>query len=73
MSYEVYDNGRLAHHKYHRDVSIEWDHPPCATFEEAKSYARNWLGEFSSLCPDKPNQPIDYSGYGDIIEIREIK
>lgn len=72
MSYEVYDNGKLAGYPYH-DVDPTWKHPTYKTFEEAQTYAQNWLGEYSSLCPTEPNQVIDYSGEGDTIEIREIK
>jgi len=71
MSYEVYDNGKLAGYPY-RDVDPTWTHPICSTFEEAQVYTKNWLGEYSSLCPTEPNRIVYYSGEGDFIEIREI-
>lgn len=64
-TFEVYDCGRKA------EMS-EWVHPVCTDFESAVVYAKKWLGEYESLCPDKPNQVIDYCGYGSSIEIREI-
>lgn len=72
MSYEVYDNGKLAGYPYH-NVDPGWVQPVFSTFAQAQDYAINWLGEYSSLCPTEPNQIIDYSGMGDKIEIREIK
>lgn len=72
MSYEVYDNGRLAGYPYH-DVDSGWKHPNCSTFEQAREYAKLWLGEYAPLAPTYPDEKIDYSGCGDVIEIRKIK
>lgn len=72
MFYEVYDNGKPADH-LHQDVCDSWEHPDCETFEEAQRYCKEWLGNYSSLCPTEPNKVIDYSGAGDTIEIRKIK
>lgn len=71
MSYEVYDNGRLAGHPYH-NVSSVWTHPICKTFEQAQEWAKKWLGQYASLVPMYPDEKMDYSGCGDTIEIRSI-
>lgn len=67
--YRVYDNGKLATYQSHR-VDPGFRHPICETFEQAQEYARKWLGKYSTLVPTKTNESVDYSGYGDIIEIR---
>ncbi len=64
--FEVFDCGRKAE-------TYGWEHPICTDFESAVVYAKKWLGEYESLCPDKPDQIEDYCGYGSTIEIREIK
>lgn len=75
MSYRVYDNGKPADSTHHNLTrGIGWD---CADFEtltEAQNYADNWLGNYATpLTFDlQPGKPIDYSGYGDYIEIREV-
>lgn len=49
------------------------------SFEEALLYARKWLGAYGgsddgrSGIELKLNESWDYSGYGSMIEIREIK
>ena len=71
--FQVYDNDRLADHTK-CTVCSSWYQPICNTFEEAQEYAKKWLGaNLESLCPNEPNKSVDYSGYGDMIEIREIK
>lgn len=62
----VYDNDKKAE-------MPGWVHPVCTDFKSAVIYAKRWLGEYESLCPNKPNQVIDITGYGDTIEIREVK
>ncbi len=64
-TFEVFDCGRKAE-------MPGWVHPVCTDFESAVVYAKKWLGEYESLCPDKPNQAEDYCGYGSTIEIREV-
>jgi hypothetical protein len=69
--FEVYDSGKLAGYPY-QNVSKDWIQPTFLTFEKAQVYAKNWLGEYSSLCPIEPNRIVYYSVEGDFIEIREI-
>lgn len=43
------------------------------TFEEAQEYAHHWCGQY--LAAEEKLQvdiPHDYSGYGDMIEIRKL-
>ena len=62
----VYDNDKKAE-------MPGWVHPVCTDFESAVVYAKKWLGDtYSDYCPDKPDQIIDYSGYGDTIIIYEM-
>lgn len=70
--FQVLDNGRLAQYP-DCDVDKSWSN---ATFDsnlEAILYARKWLGKAYHFVLNKNfvlNTPVDYSGYGDTIEIR---
>jgi hypothetical protein len=69
--YTVYDNDRLACYPHHA-VDSSWNNASFNTLKEAREYAHNWLGVYSpGVDGFKPNVPYDYSGYGDIIEIRQ--
>jgi len=70
--YQVYDNGRLADLTNSGNQDSIWQHPVCETFEQALQYAEQWLGDLAGINL-KPNVPVDYSGYGDMIEIRKIE
>lgn len=69
----VYDNDKPASVEGYPYMHSSWKNHRFETFEEAQKYARNWLGELEILCPNEPNSRVDYSGYGDMIEIREEK
>lgn len=73
MFYGVYDNGKPASEKGFPNLKGKgcWTNHTFLTFEGAQEYARAWLGQFAPS-PEflKINQPYDYSGYGDVIEIR---
>lgn len=74
MRYAVFNNGRLAQYPDCPNVDQSWNKGIHETFEGAKGYAKAWLGFFSPVINDiEVNEPIDYSGFGDIIEIREVK
>ena len=70
--YQVFDNGQPADYG-HYDVPKSWGSSKFKIYQQAEDYARKWLGDFYSGVTLKPNKRIDYSGYGDYIEIREIK
>lgn len=52
-----------------------WETSKFNTFQEALQYAKKWLGAFGEnvdLYLTTPNVPYNYSGYGDMIVIKEI-
>jgi hypothetical protein len=69
--YQVFDNGKPAD-CFHCNVHESWNNSVYDTFEKALEYANKWLGFFGSGVVLKLNTPWDYSGYGDMIEIREV-
>ena len=71
MRYQVFDNNRPADCK-HCKVHKSWGSSTFDTFKAANEYAQKWLGEYAGLALH-PNQPVYYSGYGDLIEIRTIE
>lgn len=72
--YQVLEGGKPADESYLRPSlkGLGWDISIFDTFEEALVYANKWLRGFG---PQKLiiNTPLDYSGYGSMIEIREVK
>ena len=69
--YQVFDNEKLADCISHK-VDLTWKNSSFKTLKEARAYARNWLGLWAPGILLKVNKPFDYSGYGDIIEIRKV-
>ena len=70
VKFVVYDNNKFA--KYPEcNVHPSWSQCSYDTFEEALDYARRWLGMYGGGVVLKVNEPWDYSGYGDTIEIRK--
>jgi hypothetical protein len=66
----VYDGGKKV--EYHNGLSEGWGKSWFDKKEHAILYAKDWLGEYSITLPDNwDGSPINYSGTGDIIEIRE--
>lgn len=50
-----------------------WDNHEFDSFPKAVAYAFSWLGTIATTEPeDFLNGGFDYSGHGDIIEIREV-
>ena len=75
--FQVFDGGKPAdchHHKVHSS----WDNSIFPTFDEALCYARKWGAPYcgsydgSEGIQLEVNVPYDYSGYGDMIEIRHL-
>lgn len=62
--FKVLNNGKPA-----LCISSGWKNNEFKTFEEAREYARRWLGDFSDSCPNRAGVAVDYNGYGDFIEI----
>ena len=44
-----------------------------SSFEAAEKYAREWCSDYISGVTFTMNTPHDYSGFGDMIEIRVIE
>lgn len=66
--YLVLDNGFPA-----KDRLEFWTNNEFYSFQEARSFARRWLGEFVEDDSIKLNTPVPYNPHGDKIEIREIE
>lgn len=72
--FAVYEGGAPANNsrwKNRDSHSPAWANSRFDTFAEAVAYARKWLGEYDCLPLDWDGKPFDYSGYGDLIEIRD--
>lgn len=57
-----------------RDESDNWKDSFFNTYELAFEYACKYLNEYSRMIEGKNllNNPIDYSGYGDFIQIEQL-
>lgn len=67
--FQVLDNGKPAEMRN----SDMWGDSIFQHFHQAQTYVRRWLGSsFYHCVPQRPDQKIDYSGYGDIIEIKSL-
>ena len=77
MKYQVLDNDKPADCFNHK-VDKSWNTNVFDTFDEALEYARAWLAPYGGSYDGKSgivlkvNEPYDYSGYGDMIEIRGL-
>lgn len=70
--YQVFDNDKPAD-CFNREVLECWQPSNYNDFETAVRYARAWLGRLADILPDNwDGKPVNYSGYGDKIEIREV-
>jgi hypothetical protein len=69
--FKVFDGGKPANYEHHK-VHSSWQNCTFKSFVEALNYAHKWLGVYSPGKILKLNTPYDYSGYGDIIEIRKV-
>ena len=68
--FSVYDHGKLA--QYPDAAGPSWDNATFPTFLEAEAYARRWLGAYSKpIRVFELGVEVDYSGYGDMIVIKE--
>jgi hypothetical protein len=63
---KVYDGSKIA------ELPPMWVQLENQTLEQAKIYAKAWLGDYKDVIPeDWDGSPIDYNGFGDMVEIRE--
>lgn len=71
--FRVYDNDKPAD-CHHHQVDTIWANSDFETLLDACEYALNWMGpQACDLSKLLLNRRHDYSGYGDIIEIREVE
>lgn len=66
--YIVCENGKEASDFY----SSSWGNARFDTLPEAQEYAEKWLGIYHNGKTLKLNEEYDYSGYGDIVTIKEV-
>ncbi len=68
--YCVYDNGKPASTVGFPQIGLckGWDTHRFATWPIAVAYAAMWTGQL--IQPEDLLKPYDYSGYGDMLEIR---
>lgn len=72
--YQVFDSGKPADENgFPRLAGFGWENSRWQNMLSARSYAQEWLGTTCQLPDDWDGSPIDYSGYGDTIEIRKIE
>jgi mannose-6-phosphate isomerase class I len=72
IMFAVYCNGKSADLKGFPELRHYcWATSKFTTLKEAQNYAEDWLGPYTPGYPLMLNAPYDYSGHGDIIEIRE--
>jgi hypothetical protein len=68
--FSVYENGKPCNRiGFPILKGNDWKNHSFDTFEAAQEYANDWLGDYAT--PLTVNVPYEYSGYGDMIEIRE--
>jgi len=74
--FQVLENGELCDHEHFPEVDLSWDNAEFSTFDEAKRYAVNWFWPYLGYKDIDTfleiNKPYNYSGYGDMAEIREV-
>jgi hypothetical protein len=68
--FQVFDNNKPAD-KTGFSWATTWRNSKFQTFQEASKYADDWLGPYAGMVL-KVNVPCDYTGLGDMIEIREV-
>lgn len=67
--FQVLENGKAAEMK----DTVLWANSIFQHFHQAQAYVQRWVGPIGeSFVPNRPDQKIDYSGYGDMIEIKSL-
>lgn len=72
--YQVFDNGRPADKTgFPLLIGKGWDTSSFPALQEAQEYALNWLNLPQNCGLElQVDAPYDYSGYGDILEIKVL-
>ncbi len=75
--YQVLANGRPADNSSYSPVESSWNRSRFTTYAEALDYLSRWMGypsvDYLDFFKIKLNEPIDTTGYGHTIEIREVE
>ena len=74
MAWQVFDGNKPAD-CWNHNVDSSWNKSKYETLEEAITYANNWLYYFTLDIPSQCSDYMrgyDYSGSGDILQIREV-
>ena len=67
MPYEVFDNNEIC--EEYGDPTYD---RPFETWDKAVAFAKSWLGALSEGVTFEKGKAFDYSGFGDMLEIREV-
>lgn len=73
--FQVFDNGKPAdcwNQKSLGDGENGWTTSAFDTLDDAQEYATRYLGIYNPGRSLEVGEKYDYSGYGDILEIREV-
>jgi hypothetical protein len=70
--WQVLDNHKPANGTSYNLYNEDYGKSEFSSFDDAHEYALHWLGQWGRGLKLQPNTPYDYSGYGDIIEIKSI-
>jgi hypothetical protein len=73
MKWQVLDNNKPAKGLTFDPHDEDWGKHEFESFEDAHNYAVNWLGRWGYGLKFQPNTIYDYSGYGDTLQIKEVK
>lgn len=74
----VFEDGKPCNHERFPAVHHSWNNYLFDNFQDAKKYAKKWLGEYAILLPpDWDGKELEYMSFdpevkGSIIEIREV-
>jgi hypothetical protein len=79
--YQVFENNKPCDEIGYPELKGKgWTNSQFTNFEDARNYAWTWLGQYACMDDDgengialEPDKPVNYNGFGDMIEIKTIK
>lgn len=70
----LFDNGKLANNQGFPELRGKgWSFEGHNDLDTCRGYAAAWLNDSKLGWKLEVGKPVDYSGFGDMIEIREVK
>ena len=73
MRYQVFENGKSCDWQGYPSLQHPcWETSIFDSLLKARDYLNLWCGCLGPIPNLNPGEKYDYSGYGDIVEIREI-